>query len=355
MKLILKQNDASSKKIQEKRAFRKKKSKEKLLRKRKNIPKLGMRGTCHIDVPIAMHIDSPKNRRGVLNFFKEIRQKSLIENLKIVLDFSRCEFISAPAMLLFIAEVDRIKHIMGKEFDLYLSHIKNKNVKQVLVQIGFFELCDQIPPKLERSAFADNVKHWHFASGERVDDDTNEAFGAIQGRISPEAQKGMWRGLSEALINSVQHAYVAPRGTKGPDMNVKRWWMFTQERNDKLTVAVCDLGVGIPRSLPLNWSETFLAQIRSALGLAGGADVDAVKTALRVGESSTGLKHRGRGLPQVWRAIRGDSGTGILIHSNKARLAWNSDDDREFSHEFGDSIHGTLVMWTVKTKPESSL
>jgi hypothetical protein len=198
-----------------------------------------------------------------------------------------------------------------------------------------------------------NVKHWHFASGERVDDDTNEAFEAIQVRLSPAARKGMWRGFSEALINSVQHAYAAPRGTKGPDLNIKRWWMFTQERNGELTVAVCDLGIGIPRSLPLNWNSTILTQIRSALGLSSGVDVDAVKTALRVGQTSTGEKHRGKGLPQIWQAIRGNPGAGILIHSNKARLAWNSKDNKEFDHEFPDSINGTVVMSTVKTKPES--
>lgn len=252
-------------------------------------------------------------------------------------------------MLLFIAEVDRAKHILKAEFNVTLSRILNQNVKEVLIQIGFFDLCGLKAPNLRQERFGEQVRHWQFATGERVDDDTNRAFDAIEGRITPEARKGIWRGLSEALINSVQHAYAEPRGTIGPDIPSKRWWMFTQEREGKLTVAVCDLGIGIPRSLPLNWSQNLLAQLLAKLPLQGGPDVSALRVALQVGQSSTGEAHRGKGLPEIWQAVRSSPGSGILILSNKARLAWNADEDKEFEAEFEDSIFGTLVMWSVKT------
>ena len=125
--------------------------------------------------------------------------------------------------------------------------------------------------------------------------------------------------------------------------------MFTQERDGHLTVAVCDLGIGIPRSLPLNWSQGVLAQIFAKLPIGGSPDVNAVRVALEVGQTRTGKAHRGKGLPEIWRAVRGNPEAGILIHSNRARLAWDGKANKEHEAEFADSISGTLVMWTVKT------
>lgn len=354
MRLILKKNEVYKARLLAMRA--KRRARSKLKEKLKNYGKSinGAKIRFQLLVPAAVNIDAAKNRKSMIKFFDSLRKYALINKGHIVLDFSKTKLISPPAMLLFIAEIDRIRQILGKDFDIVLSRIAHDNVRQVLVQIGFFELCNLIPPKISSSELADNVRHWHFAAGERVNDDTNKAFEAIEGRITPEARKGIWRGLSEALVNSVQHAYVQPRGTAGPDLKFGRWWMFTEERDGKLTVAVCDLGIGIPRSLPLNWSESILSQIRAKLKLASGPDVTALRMALEVGQTRTGDSHRGKGLPQIWQAIRGSPGASILIHSNRARLVWNGNDDCEYERECEESINGTVVIWTVNTATQDS-
>lgn len=268
---------------------------------------------------------------------------------KVIISFDKTEVITPSAMILFVAEIDRAKRIFGDRFDVRLSNVKDRTVRQLLVQIGLYDLCGMKPPNLNQGDFQENVRHWRYATGERANESTNDAFAAVEGLISDKLRGGMWRGVSEAVINSVQHAYAEPRGVPGPRMKHRRWWMFTQERNGELTVVVCDLGIGIPRSLPLNWDEKLLARV---LGMFSGQgqDVAALKASIELGRTSTKKSHRGKGLPQIWDAVRGvESGqkATIVIYSNKGRLSWNSLENEETALEFDSNIYGTVISWSV--------
>lgn len=346
MKLKLKKRDSSSKKIFKKRFARRLLSKSKRKFKRAGLAISGRRATSRISVPYALSIESDKNRIQFTRFMQEFRRECLQNRCRIVLDFNSTEVILPAAMILLVAELDRAKRIFKEQFSVTFSNVRNITVKQLLVQIGLYELCGLKPPKLNSSDFVDNVRHWRFATAERADEDTNDAFAAIEGRICSNLRRGMWRGVSEAIINSVQHAYAAPRGVPGPRMNHKRWWMFSQEKDGELTVVVCDLGIGIPRSLPLNWEQSVLRSLMSAF-TDTGPDVAAVRAALKVGNTSTGKKHRGKGLPQIWNAVKSDKNSAILLHSNRARLHWSGQRGTEEAKEFPGSIFGTVIMWKV--------
>jgi len=190
------------------------------------------------------------------------------------------------------------------------------------------------------------VRHWRYATGERINLQTTQAFEQFEGRLADNLRKGMWRGISEAIANSTEHAYLEPRGTEGVRLGRKRWWMFSQERDNDLTVVVCDLGIGIPRSLPLKWEPGTLARIFD--GVVGhGPDVRAIRAAMRVGASSTGKRHRGRGLPQIWHELRNLGAKGVIILSNCGMLVWDGESGQERAREFTDSIHGTVIAWQV--------
>lgn len=346
MKLCLKLQDQINSKIVSRRSNRRLRSKAKAAHKRAGKNFGTHRPTSKIQVPHALNIEGNKNRKQFLRFMNDLRNVLLDKNHKVILDFGETDVILPSAMILLVAEIDRAKRIFKEKFKVSIANVKNKVVKQLLVQIGMYELCDSKPPKLNSDEFEDNVRHWRYATAERADEDTNDAFASIEGLICSNLRKGMWRGVSEAIINSVQHAYIAPRGVPGPRMNHKRWWMFSQEKNDNLTVVVCDLGIGIPRSLPLNWEETLLAKLMSPF-TDQGTDAAALRASLTVGRTSTGQKHRGKGLPQIWAAVRGEKKAGILIHSNRARLSWSGETDSEACRQFEDSIFGTVIMWTV--------
>lgn len=348
MRLSLRTQDQRSSTVQRKRWNRRVCSRRKRESHRKGEQWKQRRSTARIRVPHAINIEATKNRRQFTSFMSEFRKSCLQSRSKIVLDFSEAQVALPAAMLLLIAEIDRAKRILKSEFSVQFSNVKDRTIKQLLIQLGFYELCNQTPPNIDKQDFKDNVRHWRFATSERADEDASDAFAAIEGHIAENLRGGMWKGVSEAIVNSVQHAYAAPRGTPGPRMNHKRWWMFSQENKGKLTVAVCDLGIGIPRSLPLNWDERLLGRIFGTLST-GGTDLTALQASLELGRTSTGRKHRGKGLPQIWNAVRADPDARILIHSNRARLS--SVDGLDKGDQFDDSIFGTVVIWTVPLAP----
>ena len=341
--------DRNSRNFLKRRTYRADLSRKKIASKRTGRVLLGYRATTRIKVPFALNIEAPQNRNEFLRFIQQFRDDCLGSQNRIILNFEKTEIATPAAMLLLIAEVDRAKRILGSKFLVSFTQTNNTRIRHLLGQIGFYDLCDMIAPRVDLDILEDNVRHWRFATGQRADEDTSDAFAAIEGLIGPQLRGGMWKGVSEAVINSVQHAYVQPRGVPGPRMNHRRWWMLSQETSDALTVVVCDLGIGIPRSLPLNWDESILSRI-APLVSESGPDAIALKAALTLGRTGTGKKHRGKGLPQIWSAVQGADRVekcGIMIHSNKGKIAWSGKTGEELAKQFSSSIFGTVVMWTV--------
>jgi hypothetical protein len=121
--------------------------------------------------------------------------------------------------------------------------------------------------------------------------------------------------------------------------------MFTREVDGQLEVIVCDLGIGIPRSLPLSWNRKMLGKLREAFN-GDGPDVAAVKSALILGETSTEQKNRGKGLPQVWAATTAAPDGAVGIFSDRAYVRNTAKQGVESAH-FVDRVLGTIVWWKV--------
>lgn len=354
LKLKLHRRDKFHRRAIERRIHSNLRSRRKRAAFARGLPFGDKRPTSRIDAPYAMNIFNWNNRRTFCKFMETLRQNLLQKCSKIIISFDKTELITPSAMILFVAEIDRAKRIFGNRFDVRLANVRDRTIRQLLVQIGLYELCGMTPPNLNERDFQENVRHWRYATGERANESTNDAFAAVEGLISDRLRGGMWRGVSEAVINSVQHAYAEPRGVPGPRMKHRRWWMFTQERDGELTVVACDLGIGIPRSLPLNWDEKLLARILGMFG-ESGKDVAALKASLELGRTSTNKSHRGKGLPQIWDAVRGiEAGQNatIVIYSNKGRLSWNSIKNEENSIEYDTNIFGTVISWSVPLQIE---
>lgn len=267
------------------------------------------------------------------------------ENRPVVIDFKELQTTTPQAMLLLIAELDRAKRIMGDDFRVRLLPSETPRINSVLEQVGLVDLCGGALGG-NRSKGDETVRHWRYATGERINATTEEAFMKVEGALAPPLAKGLWRGVSEALGNSTEHAYLAPRGTDSRRLGTKRWWMFSQLRDQRLSVVVVDLGIGIPRSLPLKWPSSTIAKLVGAM-IGEGDDVRAIRAAMQVGASSTGRSNRGRGLPQIWNEMKAINGATVSIYSNRGILIWDGEKKEETAKERKDSIYGTIIAWTI--------
>ena len=345
MRKNLQLHDRESKRVQQKRFRRKLLTKRaKLLNARRNSAAFdGEEYT--IKAPFAFNIQGKSNRRETLKFLSNFRSNAIERGRAVVLDFADTEHIYPTGGLLLTAEIDRAKRILKDDFSVRIIAAKMPRINAVLKQIGIEQICDADLGEIEELD-DDTVRHWRFATGERINHQTTKAFEKFEGRLADNLRKGMWKSISEALANSAQHAYLEPRHIGRKRLNHKRWWMFSQERDGMLTVVVCDLGIGIPRSLPLKWEPRTLSKIYDSI-IGQGRDSRSIKAAMEVGASSTGKSHRGRGLPQIWHELRSVNAEGIVILSNKGLLAWDKQSNVEKAHEFNDSIYGTVISWRV--------
>lgn len=356
----LSHHDLSSrtKSVQNKRWLRKIRTYQKAKYRRAGYNWAGFDRIMTIKSPFALNISSKNNRRYTLKFFNDIRTLLIVQNTPIQLDLRKLQFLTPVAALLLIAEFDRAKRIMGKDFRVSLIRSETHRINAVLDQIGFSALCNsKLSDEKEDEADDELVRHWRYATGERINDQTTKAVMEIQGRIATTLHKGMWVGISEAIGNACLHAYLDSRNTDGRDLETKRWWMLSIEKDGILSVTVADLGIGIPRSLPLKWPRGTLSKVYDKL-VGGGDDERAIRAAMEVGATSTSKSHRGNGLPQIWHDLRSDQRSQISIYSNKGVLSWSGVTKLETSSEYKDSIYGTVISWSFparKTRDDQSI
>ncbi|MCW2361640.1 MULTISPECIES: hypothetical protein [Sphingobium] len=282
-----------------------------------------------------------------------MRQKYLSDQRNVVLDFSRTRYLDATGTLAVIAEIDRTQR-MGRSdlrFRTKLPEESDKEtriVRQTLDQIELLARTGHPPiyTDEERQEFDSTVINWRYATGTRVDDRPSDVLYEHEGRLAPALLKDMQIGLTEALLNSLHHAYQGSRDDGCREFRERRWWMFTQEEAGMLHVIACDLGIGIRRSLPRTWDRGLLKRITQFFDHEC-PDVRAIQAALILGESSTGEQHRGNGLPQIWNAVRSSNVGVVGIHTGNGHLSYNADVGTPVTGYFDSEFLGTIVAWTV--------
>lgn len=290
-------------------------------------------------------------RQATLKACEAFRKLYLQDHRDVELDFSRTRLIQADAMLVLVAEIDRAMR-MGRNDQVIRCKLpsgtdeSSRIVCQVLDQIELLHRIGQAPPPHQKrdEDYHESVRHWRYATGTRVDEKPGDVLDEHEGRISSGLMTGVQTGLSEALVNSLHHAYQADREDGCAVFRERRWWMFTHETGGMLSVLVCDLGIGIARSLPLTWEKSFLRKLATFFP-GQSPDNAAIRMALVLGETSTGEQHRGKGLPQIWNATRSSSAGGVGILSGKGYVAFDTDTG-DHGGFFETSLLGTLVNWT---------
>lgn len=179
------------------------------------------------------------------------------------------------------------------------------------------------------------------SEGKKYEDVVGEKY---ETRISQITNR-LYLGITEAMTNSIQHAYIAQRADK---LNVSEekpgyWWMFSQEKDGWLTIVFCDLGVGIPNTLPLK-DPNLWQRLCELLGR-NPNDAEAVEEATKPQTSRTLQKHRGKGLRQICEIVESNDGATLIIHSNRGCYTLAKSGGR--NTEFSDSILGTLISWRL--------
>ncbi len=258
------------------------------------------------------------------------------------IDFSRTAKLASGATLLFTAELRRLfMHFpsVARSVRCNLSH--QSKVNQVLKQIGLLTVLRKSSVRVKPRD--SDVVHWRFAQGNKVEGiKFDEVLAGLTTRIEDQIQTELYEGFIEAMNNVMHHAYIGIRedGLNLQDNN--DWWMFSQLRDNAITVVFCDLGIGIPKTLPVKKKALW----RRLIALNRTSDADAIEYALQDSVTRTRQKGRGRGLTQLVDVVRQTTNGRVRIYSNQGIVDFRVGSSQTRKN-YNDSICGTLIQWTI--------
>jgi hypothetical protein len=296
-----------------------------------------------VSAPQVIDVFKPDTRVSAADFFAKLRRQSRRAGIGIAIDLRDVTSIRPTGAVMLMAEIYRISAGQPAS-SIAIYRPRDPVVNAVLCQIGAIEPGSNPIPETER----DDVRHWRSATGVASEGEKGGTIlEAYEGRLADKLTSDLYAGIVEAMTNTVHHAYVGTQGEELRRYIGRRWWALSQERDGELTIAICDLGIGIPRSLPR--SSTFPSAVVRVLWKNLGldrSDASAIKVAVELGRTSTGMQGRGRGLSEIVVAADLSKEGRVLISSNKGVFV--STGGKSYVHNHSHSIRGTLIHWTVR-------
>lgn len=294
-----------------------------------------------ISAPELMTLE-PDVRNDALTFLATIRDRSRTSGVQLLLDFRPMQKVTPLGCVLLVAELDRA--LADGSTRIQAHPASQPIIHQVLEQVGIYK---RLGVKCDVTPTDESVIHWRSASGVLAEGQTGGSLlENYEGRLAEGIRKGLYAGIVEAMTNTVHHAYVGADGAQLRRFIGHRWWMLSQEKDDILTVAMCDLGIGIPRSLPKSGSFApgAIVQMWTALGL-DRTDASALKVALEMGKTRTEMKGRGKGLSDIIEAVKLSPEGSVYLGSQRG--IFTAHKGKSMARNHSRPIRGTVVHWTV--------
>ena len=305
------------------------------------------KGWANLRVPPIL--DLIANFEEAAEFVKSIRRTALGERRKVRLLFDEVKQIRPAALLLLLAEIHHCRLTQGLN-RVTGTYPTNKRLERMMDATGFFKLLGVASRILKPKNSTRTIEYIEFVSDVRLARDAARKL--RQSLLGEElsmnllSRKKLFRAISEAMINVGQHAY--PDELHRGHQIRGRWWLagaINKPRNE-LMVTFCDLGVGIPRTLPklYTWEK-----IRSALSLLPGInpnDGEMIQAGMTIGRTQTGETNRGKGLNDL-RSFIDQSGTGEMVIISQHGMYRYTAGGVEKAQNYGSSVGGTFIKWTV--------
>lgn len=321
-----------------------------------------LRTMITLPMPPFITIFLNKNRTKLLKVTNKLRDYYFRKNICMKLDFSKTKKMFTEGTLYLLAELETLK-ITNPDIQFSLIPSKEIIVNQVLKQTGILELLG-LSLNFEDMEFDETVKYWKYSSGHKVEmDSAEDMLDDFDDLLSESSSTSIFNSITEAVTNCHHHAYLEKRFINDP-MKAKKWWIFSQEKDNKLSICVCDLGIGIPKSLlrnSENVAEDWFSSLKNFLKSHKekyDRDSASIKAAIEIGNTRTNLVNRGKGLNQIINQISTlcDHKASIAILSNKGSYIINRGmiEDRPltgivdgFSLPYKQSIDGTVILWEI--------
>lgn len=291
--------------------------------------------------------------------FLRLLRKECTRNKSVRINFGLTEKVYSTGMLLMLAEIDRIHRSLNNECTLTCSYPKDEIVEKVFQQVGLLQIFKK-PHRLKITKEDKTVINWNYASDVSVNQRSADAImQAIRNQI-PKGYQKLVTGVGEAMDNAVHHAYIRPRGDRlsgRQDADERRWWVFAEVLDGWLHVVFCDLGLGIPVTLPERWSEQITDIVRLTRLSPGKRDSRMIRRSLELGRTRTEQDHRGKGLKRNILKAAEELGGRLHVYSNMGVVGVDCKNgaSKYSLGAYDESILGTVIQWSIPITEKQDL
>lgn len=301
-------------------------------------------GAVVIDMPRTISLSNPILHAQLTRAMQVLRRAFSTPTVGVRVDFSAVELMFPEGMLLFYAELTRLLAAFPHKRLSCVPSVAPK-CHQVLQHLGIYSMLGHhisLVPTLS------DAVNWRVARAVVVDGKKAGNLIEEMGRLSDANISTLYKSVSEAITNVSNHSDIAVRQDGLNLPATKEWWMFCRQEERYLFVVVCDLGIGIPRSLPKRHTiEVIHAAMSKMFGDRRPTDGRMIKAALRLRRTRTGHQNRGMGFSDIISVIHKVEGSALRVYSNRGSLLYKALGSKSSTRvrTFKNSILGTILVW----------
>lgn len=323
--------------------------------------RLAISGRVVVPVTAALSLSTPSQYEFTLDLVRELRNLTIRQGKRLVLDMGECPDVSAAAALKLHAEInvmESLRKTPGSAITVILPKARTPRV--FLARVGFGKPTEDTPDA-DSPGVLPLQSHTKGATAlPQLLGNMNKSLYNGQAVTTGDEWMSMSTALQEAMLNVNHHAYTVEQGPGTTRVTWperadfvaalgKRWWIIGETHGRQMFLAIYDKGVGIPQAL--NGKDAKMVRALQRLAqmavkrLGGGRDSGLIKAAMALGRSGTKRAGRGYGLAEILRFVLNNPMGSLVIYSNKGIYQYTTNNKVEILSERKNSIHGTLIQW----------
>lgn len=259
-----------------------------------------------------------------------------------LIDMSNTEYITSDALIYLLTI---IKNTRGNKF-LPINWIgyfpKNSQVKKYLQKSGFLNYMNTSEENIiqadDNIQIKNGIGYEYYEETEKHDirqeiiDFTCYKINKTKTQINY-----LMTMLTELITNISDHAY------QKEGLFEHNWYIFVDNKKDKITYTFMDNGLGIPTTIRKNILDKIIELIDFE------KEYKYIEAAVNgfVKKSATGLRERGNGLPSIYEQFKNHYIDNLIIISNKAYYS------EKFKYDMENNLFGTVFYWEIKKDGET--
>lgn len=313
-------------------------------------------------LPRRMDISQSPYREEFLHSLALLRRTWPIKYEVVEIDISQSAEITLPGFALFVAElhfllitqpVDLLIVPPASGFSGYVEVIRF--IAGTMRYAGMNDVTVEVADGNRRLFLTSDV----LVLGEKF----SQRLDPYLDRLPAGAARHLYDAVVEAMGNALEHAYRENRfPSRARELQANRWWFVGMIDNAHASLALVDLGIGIPRAYRKEWIVAFpdVAQIDKAItkshGFSSLSDPLVILHAWHSSVTSTLQRGRGRGFGQICGISQVGTGASVSVFSNKGLFKRTFEEgDVNTLLEFQLSSESTIIHWTVPFREEGHI